>query len=291
MFGYLKPDKPEMKVREYEAYKSVYCGLCKVIGKSYGIVSRLTLSYDCTVLAMLYASLKNEKLEYTRKRCTSNPLKKCNFCLSDGDSFRFAGAVCVIMTYYKLEDVISDSGFFKRFAARLGRLFFAVSHRRAKKVYPLIEQEVKQLMHEQSEVESNPASGIDAAAEPTAKVLSNICVMMAQSEKEETILKHFGYYVGRWIYLIDAADDFEDDVKHGSFNPFFNAIKAMGKISNEEAKQYFNSVLNATSAEISAAYNLLNIRQNKPILDNIINLGLGAMQRHCIFEKSQKGGE
>lgn len=291
MFGYLKPDISEMKVREYEAYKSAYCGLCKTIGKSYGIVSRLTLSYDCTMLAMLYASLKDEKLEYTRKRCTSNPLKKCNFCLSDGDSFRFAGAVCVIMTYYKLEDIISDSGFFKRLAARAGKLFFAVSHRRAKKAYPQIEQAVKQLIHEQAEVEKLPSCGIDASAEPTARVLSHICVMMAQDEKEKAVLKYFGYYVGRWIYLIDAADDFEDDVKHKSFNPFANAIKSRHGISDEEAKQYFNSVLNATAAEIVAAYNLLNIRQNKPILDNIISLGLGAMQKRCIFEKSKKGGK
>ena len=58
MFGYLQVDKAELKVREWEAYKSVYCGLCRQMGRDYSFLSRLALSYDCTYYAMLLMSVR-----------------------------------------------------------------------------------------------------------------------------------------------------------------------------------------------------------------------------------------
>ena len=58
MFGYIRIAKPELKVKEYEMYKAIYCSLCRELGRSYGFLSRLTLSYDFTFLALLNMSLK-----------------------------------------------------------------------------------------------------------------------------------------------------------------------------------------------------------------------------------------
>ena len=54
MFGYIKPFTPDLRLREYEAYKAVYCGLCGQLGRSFGPVARMTLSYDFAFLAMLH---------------------------------------------------------------------------------------------------------------------------------------------------------------------------------------------------------------------------------------------
>ena len=99
MFGYLQPFKEDLRLKDFQLYKSVYCGLCRHLGKDYGVLSRVTLSYDCTVLAMLSMSLNHEKCSVTKGRCTCNPAKKCMFCNSDGESFAFAGAVSVSMSY------------------------------------------------------------------------------------------------------------------------------------------------------------------------------------------------
>ncbi len=184
VFGYLKPDKPELKIREYEEYKSVYCGLCKYLGKYYGIVSRLTLSYDCTLIAMLIMSLRNESINYSKKRCVVNPLKKCNFCFSSGESYHFAGAVSVIMTYYKLEDTIYDSGFFKATAARFLKLIFKRSHKKAIAAYPEIEEITKNMMSEQLEIEKHKNSSIDCSADPTAKAISRLCFLQKTMMKK-----------------------------------------------------------------------------------------------------------
>ena len=83
MFGYIRISKPELKVKEYEMYKAVYCSLCKYLGKEYGILSRLTLSYDFTFLALLNMSLKDGCENFHKGRCAFNPIKKCNYCEND----------------------------------------------------------------------------------------------------------------------------------------------------------------------------------------------------------------
>lgn len=286
MFGYLRPDKPELKLREYEEYKSVYCGLCKRLGKDYGLVSRFTLSYDCTVIAMLIMSLRGECLEYKKKSCVVNPLKKCGFCCSEGESYRFAGALSLIMTYYKLEDTISDSGFFKALAARLLKLVFYRGHKKARSAYPKIEKITKNMLSEQLELEKEK-NGIDRSADPTARAISQICMLLADGEEERAVLKEFGYYIGRWIYLIDAADDYFEDVKKGSFNPFVNCLSSEN-MSAYEIMDYCNSTLNLTLSSAVSAFNLLEPGAHKSILENIMNRGLASVQKQCLFINKKK---
>ena len=83
VFGYLQIQKSELLVREFEAYKSVYCGLCKQMGKDYSFLTRLSLSYDCTFYAMLLMSVSRSCKGFKDGRCTFNPLKKCKFALCE----------------------------------------------------------------------------------------------------------------------------------------------------------------------------------------------------------------
>lgn len=283
MFGYLRPVKEELKVREYELYKSVYCGLCRRLEKDYGVFSMLTLSYDCTVLAMFAASLKEERSCVKNGRCRVNPMKKCLFCDTDGEAMRFAGAVSVIMAYYKLSDTIADSGLFKRLAARFIRIFMKGGFKKAKKVYPDIEDMVRKMMRAQLLAEKN-GSGIDEAADPTAKTLSFLCEGLSDNETDRRVLSRFGYYLGRWIYLIDAADDLEKDIKHRSFNPFIK------ELSNkpDETEIFCNETLNMTAAQVVMAYELLQPAAYKEVLDNIVYYGLSFQQRYCIFDKKRQ---
>lgn len=281
MFGYLRPVREELKVREYELYKSVYCGLCRHLGRDYGIISRLTLSYDCTVLAMLALSLNKETCCVSKGRCVVNPMKKCLYCDGSADGFRMAGAVSVIMTYYKLYDTIADSGFFKRTAARFGKLCMKRSFRKASKAYPELSAMVNEMLIRQQAAEQSD-SGIDPSAEPTAALLAWLCRGLAGDDaRQQLILEKLGYYLGRWIYLMDAADDLEKDIRHKQFNPFKRSMKA----SMDETMLYCNEVLNMTASQVLLAYDLLDIGQYKEILDNIVLLGLSFQQKHCLFEK------
>ena len=286
MFGYLQPDKDELKIRDYKVYKSFYCGLCRQLGKDYGIIARLTLSYDCTLLALLSVSLKNEDCAFVNKRCVCNPLKKCCYCIGKNESMHFAGAVSVILTHYKFFDTLSDEGFFKKIAARFLLILFHGAFKRAVREYPEIDRLAQNMMSEQQKAEFD-CVGIDRAAEPTANFLLGLCEYISDDEKYLPELKKFCYLIGRWIYLADACDDLEKDVKKGSFNPFVS--KYNGDV--QETMKYCREVLNMTTAHIIMAYDRLPCHSYKAVTDNIIYYGLYAKQKWLTEEKYMKNIE
>ena len=181
MFGYLRIQKSELLVREYEAYKAVYCGLCKQLGKDYSFFTRLILSYDCTFYAMILMSLERSCKGFYNGRCKCNPLKKCQYARCESDSYSKAAAFSVISAYYKLLDDLSDSGFFKRLAVRIIKPFFKHWHKKAVKRYPELDPPVEEMMRAQRDVEARDDPEIDAAAHPTAAMLANYDEINAES--------------------------------------------------------------------------------------------------------------
>lgn len=280
MFGYLQIHKDELKVKEYEAYKSVYCGLCKQLGKDYSFLSRLILSYDCTFYAIMLMSLKRTCTGFKDGRCTFNPLKKCKFAKCRDDAFGKAAALSVISAYYKVLDDISDSGFIRKTACKILKPIFRIWQKKAAKRYPEIEKTVSGMMKNQQKVEKDPYATIDSAADPTAKMLSDLLALEAENETQERILREFGYHLGRWVYLIDAADDYEKDKKRNTFNPFI--------ASDINDQEYICSVLSQSLARAYDAYNLLDIIDFKPIIENTLIYGLPNKQNAVLRLNTQQ---
>ena len=104
MFGYVTVDKPEMKVKEYEAYRALYCSLCKAMRKHFGVLASLTLSYDITFLLLARLSFSGCVPSFEKGRCQYNPTKKCNYCNNSYDDLKYAAAVSVMLTYFKIKD-------------------------------------------------------------------------------------------------------------------------------------------------------------------------------------------
>ena len=292
MFGYIKPQKSELLVREYEQYKGVYCSLCKQLGKSYGILSRFTLSYDCTFLAMLMMARSERPCKMAQGRCTFNPTKKCPFCEGEYPELVFASALSVIMTYYKLRDDLKDPGLKSRLRAMLLFPLSVRAHKKAARDYPGLEQAVADAMQLQEQTEQQESPPLDACAEPTAKMLSGVFSQLADQDTPEfRILEQFGYFLGRWVYLMDAADDIPKDLKQNAFNPFIRDYGLTAESTQEqlqEAADRCNQVLNMTVSQAIAAFRLLDLGQFAPILNNIVCLGLPQMQKEFML-KMEKG--
>ena len=284
MFGYLQIQKSELLVREYEAYKAVYCGLCKQMGKDYSFLTRFSLSYDCTFYAMLLMAVKRSCTGFKDGRCRFNPLKKCKYALSENDSYSKASAFSVISVYYKLKDDLSDSKFFKKLLVRLILPFFSHWHKKAIRKYPDIEKYASEMMQLQRQAETDTETSIDKSAHPTAYMLANVFSLEAEDEIQKRVFYEFGYHLGRWIYLIDAADDYEKDKKNGNYNPFF-------KIDTENLEMYMTAVLNQSLARAYDAYNLIEITDFKGILDNMILLGFPAMQNKVVNKSTEDKDE
>lgn len=287
MFGNIKPFKPEMRIKEYEAYKSVYCALCKTLGKDYGIVSRMILSYDLTFLALVAISAGNGDIGLKKGRCVCNPLKKCLYCTGNDEVFHFSSAVAVILFYYKLKDNIADDGFLSKMLCYLLMPFAASWRRKAKRKYSKIDEISAEMLKAQFIVEKNSNCSIDEAAEPTAAAVSQFAQMLSCDENKKKELGRFGYHLGKWIYLTDAQSDLQEDIKNNSFNPFI-LKENTANVDIKEIKEHANGIINISAAELADSYIELDLKRFAPIIENIIMLGLKDSQKRAFEREKSK---
>lgn len=290
MFGYIKPYKPYMRFIEWDIYKGVYCSICHRMVKRFGILSGFFISYDSTFLALLLLSLSDKKIKLIDGRCRYNPLKKCKLCMGENEILDFAGAISIILFYHKLKDNISDSKFIKKIFSRLIKFLIKYSYKRAKESYGDLESIVNDCMKLQELEEKSPFSNIDSSCDPTAKMVSAVLSVNARDEREKRILSSLGYFLGRWIYLADALDDLESDLKKHEYNPLINlyGLKTEQDLENSDVYDYCNDIMNQTVSQIVASYNLLEIRRFKSILDNIINMGICSIQKQIINRRGRR---
>ena len=288
MFGYVRPYKPELLVKEYGQYKAIYCQLCRVLGDEYGVLARFALSYDCAFYAMLALSVTGSRVEEQKRRCVCNPLKACTYLPSPGEAYKKAAALCVLLTYHKLRDDCEDEGFFASLGSRLLLPVVSPKAGRAARQYPGMAGIVEKAMEGQRQAEEEGA-GVDRCAEPTANLLRELFGELAGCDnKQRPALESFGYFLGRWVYLMDAADDLAEDMRSGSFNPFIKRLGLEGKkeLTQEErraADEACNEALNATAARLVLAANLIEMGQFGPIIENVAQKGLAEVQREILF--------
>lgn len=290
MFGYVRPYQSELKVKEYRQYKAIYCQLCRTMKKEYGWLSTFSLNYDCTFYAMLALAVSGAKVCEQTARCAANPLKKCRYIAADGEEYKKAAALSVLLTYHKLKDDREDEGFLKSAGCTLLLPFVSKKAKKAAASYPELSAAAQNAMDGQRAAE-NERAGIDACAEPTAKLLATVFSQLSCG-RQATALEQFGYYLGRWIYLMDAADDMEDDIKEKKFNPFVVRLGLQNGETLQEnlqaAEKYCNEVLNATVAQMISAMQLLDMENFAPIVENVVRCGLPQMQNEILFMHVKK---
>lgn len=265
MFGYIKPYKPEMRIKEYELYRSFYCSMCKKLGKSYGVFARFTLNYEFVFLALLFSSLNGSDCTTKKGRCPFNPIKKCNYSDIADEGFEFSSSAAIMLLYYKLLDNLRDEKGIKRLKYLPLKPIFSKNYVKAKAKYPQIDEIFADYDAQQQAVESQNIQNIDEAAEPTARMLSSLFKMCSEDDAQKRILDRLGYCMGRYIYILDAAADIEKDLKSCSYNPFKN---------REDANTIAERQLYFSVNEAANAFELLKICKFKNILGNIICLGL-----------------
>lgn len=258
MFGYVSPVKGELKVRELALYNAYYCGLCRTIGRRYGQMARLLLNYDCTFFAMLL-SAGNESAPCTPRRCCFKPAKGKQPVRDPDPALDFAADLNVLLAIGKLEDDMRDEHRL-RSAAALPLLRRA--GRRAAARRPEAAEAVALCMERLGELESAKCRESDAVADTFAALSRKLGELApTECESERRTRGELLYNLGRWIYLFDAWDDREKDKASGAYNVF-----GLTGASAEKASFLLHISLNRAAC----AYDLMDIRSCKGILDNIL---------------------
>ncbi len=272
MFGYVKPVKEELLVREYEFYKASYCGICRAMKHHTGTLSNVSLSYDSVFLAlvrMLY--IDDSEIAASERRCIAHPLKKRPM-LKENSAIEYTARAFAILTYYKLRDDISDERVLLRLAKSAARPIASGAKRRAGEK-PLA-QLVGEKLDEITTLEHERCASVDKPAALFGELLGEI-FSYGLPERDKLVPRELGYHLGKFIYAADAAEDYERDAKSGAYNPY--VVYYGTDTLTDENKSTIHCALILECREISAAVNLLPFGARatiENIINNIIYLGL-----------------
>ena len=274
MFGYIIINKGDMKFKEFDVYHSYYCGLCRSLKQRYGAVGQMSLSYDMTFLVMLLSSLYEPGTIESRTKCIAHPFEKH---LTRRNVFSDYGAdMNVLFTYYKCLDDWQDDKKITRLA--YGKLMKG-AYQKIRSDYSEKVKKIDALMREFSLQERRQTDDIDKMAGLFGEIMGEM--MAFRQDEWESSLRLIGYYLGKYIYLLDAYEDIEEDLKAGRYNPLKK------KYNDPDFEEETKMILTMMMADCSREFEKLPIIENVEILRNILYSGVW-YRYEAVSEKRKK---
>ena len=262
MFGYVRINKMDLTFREYEHYKAYYCGLCKYLKRNHTELSRMTINYDITFLIVLLSSICQPSAQVFHEKCIVDPVKKKKHIINE--ITEYAASMNILLAYYKLEDDVNDEGDIK---SRLVRRAYRKSFKTAYDKYPQKADFIKACLGELRSLEEDQSTSIDQTSNCFARLLEEIFDYKDDEYRDR--LRKVGFNIGKYIYIMDAYEDLDQDLEKGRYNPFSSY-----KDDREGLKVKVDKLIGMTLARLEEAILNLDIKVNKSIIDNIIYSGV-----------------
>lgn len=268
MFGYINPDSPYLFKKDETLYNALYCGLCKGIGKGCGQRARTALTYDMTFISALVHNIRGEDVIIEKQHCVLHVLKKRPIAKVDDITIAI-GCVNTVLAYYKLCDDKADGD-----GKGVLRHLYKKGCKRALKRHPRVAEIVERQIKAQAEIESSNCEIIDMACEPTAKMMEELSDYLIGENSTDYTRKLF-YALGKWVYLVDALDDYDKDVKKKRYNVLFNAYKkeCRAEAIAENGKE-ISFIFDSLFADMRDCLANIKFYFNRDLTDNIILRGI-----------------
>ena len=277
MFGYVVMNKPEIRFKDFDLYRSFYCGLCRELREKYGISGQITLTYDMTFVVVLLSALYEPPTQKGTTRCVIHPV--CRQPVRKNAATEYGADMNVLLTYYKCMDDWEDE---KKFAALgYGKILQRKNNRLSYR-YPEKAEKIRKLLEELSQMEKAGETDIDKMSGCFGRIMEEIFAW--KKDVWEDSLRRMGFYLGKFIYILDAYDDVEKDVKNGNYNPF--AEKYIMKGFDEQVRQLLIMMMAQTCRE----FEKLPIIKYTDILRNILYSGVWC-RFETIARKRREAGE
>ena len=302
MFGYVKPDTPYLYIKDDTLYKSLYCSVCKSIGKICGQRARLGLTYDIAFMSAFIHNVSGVDAKIEKKHCVAHPITSRPVAGRD-DITDFCACANVALAYYKIEDDIVDGN-----GGQIKKLFFSKGNKRVEKKHPEIGEIIRRRYSELRNLEKRECDSVDMVCEPFSQMmveLGNAAFAAINGKKasekdgeKDNEKKYRGaeqllYYLGKWIYLIDALDDYDKDVKEKNYNPFYFCFGkepdfgALVKNRGQDISFVFPSVFSG----LKEAFNECEFRFDSALVGNIILRGIPSVTSKTFKKEKKKNGK
>ena len=266
MFGYVVMNKPEIKFKDFDMYRSFYCGLCRELKERYGLSGQITLTYDMTFVILLLSGLYEPPTKKGSTRCIVHPVRRQP--VRKNAITEYAADMNIFLTYYKCKDDWNDERSIPGFA--FGKLLEG-KEKKSEKIWGKKVQTIVSCLDELSALEKENATDIDRVSGCFGRIMAEIFAY--REDVWEPTLRRMGFYFGKFIYLLDAYDDVEEDVKKGNYNPFSKDYIIKG--FDDRVK----NMLMMMMAETCREFEKLPIIKYTDILRNILYSGVW-----CRFE-------
>ena len=261
MFGYITVNSGKLSKEQLDRFKSCYCGLCRSLGRRHGTAGRLTLSNDMTFLALLLQSLYEPGEQTGCVRCPVHPLKPRAYAVSTATEY--AADMNFLLAYYKcLDNQKDDHDPVQGTIARMmGKRFQAIQEK-----YPEKCESIRMTLEEMTKLEQQNSRDVDALCNLSGKMLGEVFAW--KKDEWAPILWEIGAGLGRFVYFMDAYEDYEKDLKKKRFNP----LKELHVQADYES--FCLDTLRMLVAEATEAFELLPLEQDLDILRNVMYSGI-----------------
>lgn len=261
MFGYVLANKPELKMKEYYKYKAYYCGLCRVLREKYGFLGQMTLTYDMTFLVILLTSLYECETKREESRCLVHPMKKQKMLYNE--ITEYAADMNIILTYYKFLDDWKDE---KSKVSLAGLHALRKTYLDLETKYPEKCRTIRKCLYLLQKCEEREEENIDITARYFGQLMGELFVY--KKDVWEKTLRKMGFYLGKFIYILDAYDDVDKDIEKDSYN----ALLAL--YIEEDFDERCREMMNYVLAECTHHFEKLPCVEDAELLRNILYAGV-----------------
>lgn len=261
MFGYVLINKEELKFKEYDVYRSYYCGMCQVLKKRSGNLAQITLNYDMIFLQLLLTSLYEPETKLEVFRCKLHPFKKT--IKRTNQITDYIADINLFLAYLKCVDDWKDE---KKVSRKLYSFLIGRKINKIRRLYPEKTDKLENILNASREYEAKKEYDIDKIAAYSGELMAEI-FLYREDEWREALYK-MGFFLGKYIYLIDAYEDVEKDVKKGNYNPFTEIYK------NKNFDDFVQKILTMMISECAREFENLPIIEDVDILRNILYSGV-----------------
>ena len=283
MFGYVTPDKSQIRQQDYVLYRAFYCGICKTIGDRFGQFARYTVSYDSAFLGALISDCLDYPQKIEEQSCIGNPFNKKPMIVTNPLMEKIS-AVTVILARYKLRDDVIDGDKSKRVAIKI----LSGAYNKAKEIAPECDKIVAYWYDELRKCEKSGETSVDKVSHCFAMMMKNLFADLLQDKADDNILS-LAYNIGKFVYIADALDDVDEDFKSGNYNALLSAYPGYENRRQfiEDNKKDLEFLFAFTVNKAIASFNDRKYNQSYSLLENVIYYGLRKKTQELFYSQDK----
>lgn len=274
MFGYINMNRSELNDENKKAYQAYYCGLCRKLKTNCGAKGQMLLNYDMTFLIVLLTGLYELENDTSEITCALHPTKKRTVWINKATDY--AADMNLILAYHNMIDDWKDEKAYtkKAFVKMLDKDYTRIMSK-----YPRQVKALEEFMRRTEEVEKNHETNLDAVAGLTGEMLGEVFCWREDEWAEE--LRTLGFYMGKFIYIMDAYEDYDSDLSKNEYNP----LVYMRRESVQDMDTLCKLLLTSMMSECAKSFERLPILLHADILRNVLYSGVWTKYEYLQLKK------